>query len=43
VRTLSHAAAYLRMHDDAFGPEAATPERLRIGASSLLAEVLAAL
>jgi deoxyribose-phosphate aldolase len=42
VRTLAQAAGYLHMHDDAFGPEAATPDRLRFGASSLLDEVLAA-
>ena len=42
VRTLDDAAAYLGLHDAAFGPDAAGPERLRFGASSLLAQVLTA-
>lgn len=43
VRTVADAEAYLGLADRLLGPEWATPERFRFGASSLLAELLAAL
>ena len=43
VRTTAEAAAYLELCDRAMGPGWATPERFRIGASGLLADLLATL
>jgi len=43
VRTLADAAGYLELAGRLLGPDYATPERFRFGASSLLAELLGAL
>jgi deoxyribose-phosphate aldolase len=39
IRTLDDAAVYLGLADDILGPDWASPERFRIGASRLLAEI----
>ncbi|MFC7300397.1 deoxyribose-phosphate aldolase [Cognatiluteimonas weifangensis] len=43
VRTLAQAATYFALADAILGPQWATPQRFRIGASSLLDDILAAL
>ena len=43
VRTAANAAVYLELADRILGPDAATPERFRFGASSLLDDLLARL
>jgi len=43
IRTTADAATYLALADRVLGPGYATPERFRFGASSLLADLLAAL
>jgi deoxyribose-phosphate aldolase len=43
IRTAEQAAAYLALADEVMGPGWATPERFRIGASSLVDDLLARL
>ena len=43
IRTLEDAAGYFALVDAILGPQWATPERFRFGASSLLGEILAVL
>ena len=43
MRTTADAAIYLGLCDEIMGPEWATPARFRIGASSVLAALLATL
>lgn len=43
VRTAEDAARYLQLADELLGPDWATPETFRLGASSLLDDLLAAL
>lgn len=43
IKTLDHAATYLHLADTIMGPGWATPETFRIGASSLLDDVLSVL
>ncbi len=43
IGTIADAAAYLDLHAEHFGPDSATPATFRIGASSLITPVLAAL
>jgi hypothetical protein len=40
---MADAAAYLDLYEERFGPGSATPASFRIGASSLITPVLAAL
>lgn len=43
IRTVADAATYLRLCDRIMGPDWATPDRFRIGASGLLTDLLATL
>lgn len=43
IRTVADAAAYMALHSAALGPQALTPRRFRIGASSILGDIEAIL
>lgn len=43
IRTVADAATYMAMHCEALGPQALTPRRFRIGASSILGDIEAIL
>ena len=43
IRTVAEAATYMAMHCEALGPQALTPRRFRIGASSILGDIEAIL
>lgn len=43
MRTVADAAVYIGLVERILGPQAVTPQRFRIGASSLLADIEAVL